>query len=323
VRQDGSVYVGGSFTSVGGNSRQGLALLTSTGALASWTVPVAGGPVLAVMVQPDGKPVIGGGFTAVDALNRVHLARISAPGWVAQAVQWSPGPGLVAWARGGPGPDVDVAPQVLVSTTCCNDGNFQPIPGNSLMTRAGFGWQLTGFSGLSGPFYLRVRSFTSNGNKGSVSTVDSPIYQFDGGPPVEEDADLAIDKWVDREIGEVGDSIEFRLYVDNLGPDPATDVLVVDQLPAGFSYLSHVATQGTFNPANGQWQVGALAASGPASEAWLSLIVSINATGPYLNTATIEGGQVDPQPGNNTSSATLDVVPANDIIFRYGFELIQ
>jgi uncharacterized repeat protein (TIGR01451 family) len=238
-------------------------------------------------------------------------------------LQWSPGPGQVSWVRGGPGPEVQVAPQVLVSTTCCADAGFLPVPGNGLMTRAAFGWQLNGFNGLSGPFFLRVRSYTGDGNNSTASAVDSPIYRFDGGPPVDEEADLAIDKWVDREIGEVGDSIEFRLYIDNLGPDPATDVLVVDQLPAGFSYLSHVATQGTFNPANGQWQVGALAASGPASEARLSLIVSINATGPYLNTATIEGGQVDPQPGNNTDSATLDVVPANDIIFRYGFELIQ
>lgn len=323
MRQDGAAYVGGAFTTVGGAARTRIALVNSTGSLAGWSVSMPNGQVQTIMVQPDGKPVVAGGFTTVAGLNRVNLARISAPGWLAHDVQWSAGPGEVAWVRGGPGPEVQVAPQVLVSTTCCADGDFQPIPGNSLMTRAAFGWQLTGFGGLSGPFYLRVRANAGDGNNSTTSAIDSPIHRFDGGPPVDDDADLAIVKSVDRDLVEIGDTMEFRLDIVNLGPDPATDVLVVDQLPAGFTYESHFATQGTFNPANGQWQVGALAASGAASEAWLSLIVSVNPTGPYVNTGTIEGGQVDPQPGNNTSSATLAVVPVGDVIFRYGFELIQ
>ena len=50
--------------------------------------------------------------------------------------------------------------------------------------------------------------------------------------------DLSVVKSVDNNAPSVGDDIQFELLVANAGPDEATDVSVVDILPAGFSYVA-------------------------------------------------------------------------------------
>ena len=44
--------------------------------------------------------------------------------------------------------------------------------------------------------------------------------------------------------GNVGSNITFTVTVSNNGPSNATNVAVLDQLPAGFTYVSDAARQG-------------------------------------------------------------------------------
>src|SRR6266540_1793737 len=77
------VYIGGSFTSVGGQPRGGLAALdAATGQLvASWRADVTGGPVEALAASPDGGTLyVGGDFTAVGGTARRRLAAVSTAG---------------------------------------------------------------------------------------------------------------------------------------------------------------------------------------------------------------------------------------------------
>ena len=119
--------------------------------------------------------------------------------------------------------------------------------------------------------------------------------------PVDASADLALTKSVDNPTPEVGSNVTFTVSLSNLGPSTANVVTVSDLLPAGYTYVSHTATVGTYVPGTGVWSVGNVLAAGSAA---LQITATVNATGPYLNTATATSTTPDPVPGNNTATAT-------------------
>jgi uncharacterized repeat protein (TIGR01451 family) len=112
-------------------------------------------------------------------------------------------------------------------------------------------------------------------------------------------ADLAVLKTVNIATPNVGEEAIFTLVVTNNGPDTATGVTVTDVLPAGYTLVTASATQGAFVAPN--WTVGSLALNASAS---LSLTVSVNASGPYLNSASVAGELPDLVVANNSSSVS-------------------
>jgi len=82
VAADGTIYVGGQFTSAGGVSRNYVARLLADGSLDAAFDPRTGadGPVEALALQGDGKPVIGGTFDIVDLRERRNIARLNTDG---------------------------------------------------------------------------------------------------------------------------------------------------------------------------------------------------------------------------------------------------
>lgn len=71
--------------------------------------------------------------------------------------------------------------------------------------------------------------------------------------------DLALTKTVSNTNVVSGDTTAYTLTVSNAGPDAATGVAVTDQLPAGVTYSTHNASQGTYDNNTGVWTVGDLA----------------------------------------------------------------
>ncbi|MEP7328719.1 MAG: DUF11 domain-containing protein, partial [Betaproteobacteria bacterium] len=96
-------------------------------------------------------------------------------------------------------------------------------------------------------------------------------------------------------------NVVFSLVATNNGPDNAVAVQVVDLLPAGYTYVSSTATQGSYVATTGLWTIGNLA---NAASATLSITATVNAGGPYGNTAVVSSPVIDPIPGNNTSTVT-------------------
>lgn len=80
---DGRFYAAGTFTSVDGVTRQGIARFAATGEFdASW-VPVAiNGAITSLALQSDGKILIGGNFLFVGGRNTFRIARLLATGAV-------------------------------------------------------------------------------------------------------------------------------------------------------------------------------------------------------------------------------------------------
>ncbi len=112
-------------------------------------------------------------------------------------------------------------------------------------------------------------------------------------------ADLSLTKTVDIATPPRGSNVTFTVTVTNSGPDQATGVTVNDLLPAGYTFVSSGATQGTYVDGTGIWTVGTLSNGGTAT---LQITATVNPTGPYANSAQVSGsdqGDPDSTPNNN------------------------
>nr|WP_255695611.1 T9SS type A sorting domain-containing protein [Rhodohalobacter sp. 614A] len=98
-----------------------------------------------------------------------------------------------------------------------------------------------------------------------------------------------------------GNTITFIVEVTNNGPSDATNVVVEDQLPSGYTYQSD-NSGGSYNSLTGEWNIGSLANG--ASET-LEIVAVVNASGNYENSATVTGDESDPNQLNNTDTASL------------------
>ncbi|MBI2948831.1 MAG: choice-of-anchor D domain-containing protein, partial [Verrucomicrobia bacterium] len=80
IQADGKIVIGGSFTAVGGQTRNRIARLNADGTLDTGFNPNADAAVPCVAVQADGKILIGGTFTSLGGVARNHVARLNADG---------------------------------------------------------------------------------------------------------------------------------------------------------------------------------------------------------------------------------------------------
>jgi large repetitive protein len=116
-----------------------------------------------------------------------------------------------------------------------------------------------------------------------------------------QQVDLSLAKTVDNAAPNIGENVTFTLTVTNDGPDTATSVLVTDQLPAGFAFVSdNGATTGIYDDTTGVWTAGDILSGGTVS---LDIIATMNNAGALLNNAEITSADqpdVDSTPGNNS-----------------------
>ena len=126
-------------------------------------------------------------------------------------------------------------------------------------------------------------------------------------------ADIAVTKTASAATVPAGQSFGYTVMVANRGPDPATGVSVLDTMPAGLTNASWTcsATPGSSCPASGTGDIATtvdLLAGGSATFAIIATVTNA-APNTVVNTATaaVGAGTVDPNPANNTASATIAV----------------
>jgi uncharacterized repeat protein (TIGR01451 family) len=121
-------------------------------------------------------------------------------------------------------------------------------------------------------------------------------------------ADISVTKTASPNPGQVGQTLSYRIVATNNGPANATNVIVTDSLPAGVTFGSVSATQGN---CGGTGMVSCILGSLPVGA---SAIVTINVTptaqGQVANSATVSSSEGDFDNSNNTSTATVQVLPA-------------
>ncbi|MGB9838598.1 MAG: DUF11 domain-containing protein [Methanothermobacter sp.] len=125
-----------------------------------------------------------------------------------------------------------------------------------------------------------------------------------------EKADLAIAKSVNNTATNIGDTVRFTLTVVNYGPNNATGVYVVDNLPPGLEFVSAAASKGTYNNSTGIWTIGNL---NYFETVTLNITAVVTATGTIVNNANVTGDIFDPNMANNYASAALNSPPASDL----------
>ena len=120
-------------------------------------------------------------------------------------------------------------------------------------------------------------------------------------------ADLAISKADAPDPVRPGSTVNYTVTVQNVGTEPASNVTVVDLLPAGPAFGSATSSQGSCTtpiPLLLTCSLGGLTAG---SSATIQLTVSPNAEGTIANTATVGSTSFDPNPLNNASGTSTNV----------------
>jgi uncharacterized repeat protein (TIGR01451 family) len=104
-------------------------------------------------------------------------------------------------------------------------------------------------------------------------------------------------------------NVTYTLSVTNLGPSAASSVTVTDALPAGFSFVSASASQGTCSNVGGlvTCSLGTISTGATVNvQITATPSASSNITN-VSNAATVTASEFDPVPTNNTAVASLVV----------------
>ncbi len=112
-------------------------------------------------------------------------------------------------------------------------------------------------------------------------------------------ANLSLTNTVDVSEPNVGQQVSFTVVVSNAGPDPATNLTVLDALPPGLALVSSTPASGTYDSASGIWTIGGLAVNQSTS-----LVLTATAIEPGLSSSvaqvqTVDQLDPDSMPGNN------------------------
>jgi len=112
-------------------------------------------------------------------------------------------------------------------------------------------------------------------------------------------SDIMIFKTVNNPTPMIDDTIVFTIEVENSGSSIFTDVIVSEQLPSGYQYISSTTSVGTYSPSTWLWTIPIL---NPGQVATLAVTVKVLSAGNYMNMAYIDTSTpIDSDITNNSS----------------------
>lgn len=133
------------------------------------------------------------------------------------------------------------------------------------------------------------------------------------------DADLQISKSADSASVNVGDEVTFTVTVTNNGPSDASEVVVTDNLPASATLVSATASQGSCSGSGPViCDIGDLANGDSAT---ITVVITADVEGTLTNQTEVEALNNDPDPANNTATASVTVTLAPSLISGAGCNL--
>jgi hypothetical protein len=106
-----------------------------------------------------------------------------------------------------------------------------------------------------------------------------------------------------------GASFNRSFTITNRGPATAGDVALLEQIPAGLTFVSASASSGSWTKVQNTltWTVGAVPSGGAAT---LNVVARPTTPGTLTTSATVSGNQADPNISNNTATMQTTVIAA-------------
>jgi uncharacterized repeat protein (TIGR01451 family) len=157
-----------------------------------------------------------------------------------------------------------------------------------------------------------LAAFGANAQQCMSATELSEVANFVAGGS----ADLTISKTANvanPDNAFSGGPVNYTLAVTNNGPTSATSVSVSDPLPAGSGFVSATGAGWTCG-----FSAGVVTCTMPSLAVGPAAPITLIITAPHVtrptfvsNTATVSSATSDPVPGNNSSTATVKVVPGH------------
>lgn len=126
-------------------------------------------------------------------------------------------------------------------------------------------------------------------------------------------ADLSITKVASPTSVAVGNSFTYTLTVTNNGPDTANQVVVTDPLPTNATFLGDSGSGWTFSDVNGVVTADLTSPLANQASASFTITESAPTPGTITNTATVSSVTPDPNLGNNTATAIVNVYQPTDL----------
>jgi uncharacterized repeat protein (TIGR01451 family) len=127
-------------------------------------------------------------------------------------------------------------------------------------------------------------------------------------------ADVSLTEVATPSPATAGTNFSYTLTVTDNGPNAATNILLTDILPAGVTFVSVTASQGSASQNQGTISAS-LQTLAVGASATVTIVVKPTQTGTITNTATVVANEIDPDPTNNTTAlVTLVVAPTPLIV---------
>ena len=166
AQTDGSILLGGSFTTAGTDTRNGMARLLPNLTLEAGFNPDVDGTTYALALQEDGKILAGGNFNTVGSTTRNNVARLY-NGEVGDSL-YALSDLLIKWDRSGAGEETQ-----RVAFEIDTGSGYGPLAGT--ISRTATGWQIVPDFALSGSTNdVRATAFPSDSHSsGTHQTVAS------------------------------------------------------------------------------------------------------------------------------------------------------
>jgi len=176
-------------------------------------------------------------------------------------------------------------------------------PGSVNITDAGSKTSLLSLgTGLTTP----INTHTINVNAQSGSITHSVPAMLKVVSP--SSADLSVTKTASPNPAQVGVTLSYRITATNNGPAVATNVNVIDTLPASVTFGSATTTQGNCNGTSAvNCNLGTLAVG---ASAIVTINVTPSAAGQITNSATVNASESDFDSTSNSSTITTLIQPA-------------
>jgi len=103
----------------------------------------------------------------------------------------------------------------------------------------------------------------------------------------------------------LNDEIDFTITTTNIGTTTATQIEILENLPSGYQYISHITTQGNYDIMSSIWSLSTL---NPNQSESLTITVRVISSEDLLNIAILnQVNEVDRDDSNNEDSAETSV----------------